>query len=298
MEAAYLARTFNITSSDTILATVPSNHIYGLLYSILLPLVSGASVSLITPTFPNEIIQCLKQTKATVLVSIPAHYRALKESPIAGHHVRLAFSSAGALREQDGLDFYNTTGIAITEIYGSTETGGIALRNRILGKAAFSPYACVAVQIKDEHLWVRSDFLSKELKINANGFFETADRAVWEGQSDFIVLGRSDGIVKVAGKRVDLAELRETLMHVEGVRDAYVFALPVQSGRENEIIALVEGRVTADQINQAAYLHLPPHARPRTIRITDRIPLSSTGKYNHEAIKALFRSGASCSSIG
>ena len=289
MEAAYLAKAFNITHRDTILATVPPNHVYGLLYSILLPLVSGASVSVFTPSFPNEIVQRLLEAQATVLVSVPAHYRALKKSGIPGHKVHTAFSSAGALDEKDGLDFYESTGIGITEIYGSTETGGIARRNRAAGQEAFHPFACVDVRIKDEHLWVRSDFLSSELEKDEKAFFGTADRAAWSDRPGFSILGRSDGIVKVGGKRVDLAKTRETLMQVAGVRDVYVFAMPVQSGRENEIVALVEGRVGMEQLVQAANLHLPHYSRPRNIKITERIPLSSTGKYSHEVIKGLFK---------
>jgi acyl-coenzyme A synthetase/AMP-(fatty) acid ligase len=292
MEAANIKNTFDIKEDDTILATVPPNHIYGMLYSILLPLVAGAKVSAKTPTFPNEIIQHIEETNATVLVSIPAHYRALKDLPLAHHKVRIAFSSAGALSEEDSLGFYNNTGIGVTEIYGSTETGGIAQRNRAKGQATFAPFKCADVKIgKNEQLQVRSHFLSKELVKSNDGFFETADRAQWVDSSGFMLLGRSDGIVKVGGKRVDLAQTRETLLQVKGVDDAYVFAIKVKSGRENEIVALVEGQVTSDRIHQAVNLHLPAHARPRNIKVIDQIPLSSTGKYNRSAIKKIFDAG-------
>jgi acyl-coenzyme A synthetase/AMP-(fatty) acid ligase len=290
MEALNIKRTFDISPRDVILATVPPNHIYGLLYSILLPLVSGASVSTLTPSFPLEIAQSLEKTQATVLVSIPAHYRALKQIPGIRHRVRIAFSSAGALMENDSLDFHKNTGIAITEIYGSTETGGIAQRTRPHGQTGFHPFDCASVQINNEHLGVCSDFLSRELDRNEAGYFETADRAAWEKDSSgFAILGRSDGIVKVGGKRVDLAMTRETLMAVQGVRDVYVFSLPVQTGRENEIVALVEGQVEAEQVIQTANSHLPPYARPRVVKVTHQIPISSTGKYNRDAINRLFK---------
>ena len=289
-EALYLAETYGITDKDTILATVPANHIYGLLYSIMLPLVSGAKVCLRTPSFPNEILQCLYETQATVLISIPAHYRALKKHPMARHQARIAFSSAGALDEKDGIEFTKNTGIPIIEIYGSTETGGIAQRNRSEGQTALHPFACVSVKIENTHLEVRSDHLSDELKKNTAGFFQTADRAEWASPSGFNLLGRSDGIVKVGGKRVDLAGTREALLQVDGVQDAYVYARPVHSGRENEIVALVEGNAAADQLHMAAQQHLPPHARPRIIKTTRRIPLSATGKYNRTAIQRIFES--------
>lgn len=290
MEAVNIKNTFDIKEDDTILATVPPNHIYGMLYSILLPLVTGARVSVKTPTFPNEIIQRIEETNATVLVSIPAHYRALNPLPISHHHkLRIAFSSAGALSEEDSLGFYNNTGVGVTEIYGSTETGGIAQRNRAKGQTTLIPFECVDVQIeKNEHLQVRSHFLSRELFKSDDGFFETADRVQWADSSGFMLLGRSDGIVKVGGKRVDLARTRETLMEVNNVEDVYVFAIQVKSGRENEIVALIEGQVTADQMHQSAKEHLPAYARPRNIKVVKQIPLSSTGKYNRTAIRKIF----------
>ena len=288
-EADNLANTFNITRTDTIVATVPTNHIYGLLYSILLPLVSGAGVSAKTPLFPLEIADCLKDARATVLVSIPAHYRALKETPIAHHNVRLAFSSAGALPEQDAADFFNASGIAITEIYGSTETGGIAQRTRAEGQTALYPFECANVRIEEQHLQVRSPFLSNELPKSGDGFFETSDRAQWSDPPGFSLLGRTDGIVKVGGKRVDLAVTKEALMAVKGVRDVYVYTQAVQSGRENEILALVEGDATTDQLTEAANRQLPPYARPRGIKVTRQMPVTSTGKYRRSAIETFFK---------
>jgi acyl-coenzyme A synthetase/AMP-(fatty) acid ligase len=287
-EALNLSETYGITHKDTILSTVPNNHIYGLLYAVLLPLVSGAKVCLRTPCFPHEIIQGLEETRATVLISIPAHYRALKKQPITRHRVCVAFSSAGALDEQDGIEFTDNTGIPITEIYGSTETGGIAQRNRSEGQTAFHPFECVNVRIEDTHLKVKSEFLSDKLRKDTAGFFQTADRAHWESPSGFMLLGRSDGIVKVGGKRVDLAVIREALLRVDGVRDVYVLARPVRSTRENEIVALVEGNAMADQLHQAAKSILPPYALPRSIKTTPKIPLSPAGKYNRTAIQKIF----------
>jgi acyl-coenzyme A synthetase/AMP-(fatty) acid ligase len=291
MEAVNLKETFQVTPDDTIVATVPTNHIYGLLYSILLPLISGAAVNASTPSFPHEIAGCLEETRATVLVSIPAHYRALRETPLEKHRVRLAFSSAGALPEKDADQFYETTGIAITEIYGSTETGGIAQRTRARGQRALYPFECADVRIENQHLEVRSQFLSKELPKSTNGFFKTADRAQWTDPPGFALLGRSDGIVKVGGKRVDLAVTKEALMAVNGVRDVYVYAQPIQSGRENEILALVEGSASTDQLTAIVNRQLPPYARPRHIKVIPKMPMTATGKYHRTAIEKLFKHG-------
>jgi acyl-coenzyme A synthetase/AMP-(fatty) acid ligase len=288
-EAFFLAETFKISADDKILATVPANHIYGLLYSVLLPLVTGAAVGRNTPSYPKEIAHGLAETKASVFISIPAHYRALKESPVGRHHLRMAFSSAGPLSEEEDRAFFANTGIPVTEIYGSTETGGIAYRKRAEAQVSLTTFSCVDVKIEKDQLWVRSDFLSEELPKNEDGFFQTADRAAPEGTTGFHLLGRSDGIVKVGGKRVDLMQIQELLKGASGVRDAYVFSLPVDSGRENEILALIEGELDEEQLRKSALTGLEAYAQPRRVRIVERIPVSLSGKHDRKAIEKLFQ---------
>jgi acyl-coenzyme A synthetase/AMP-(fatty) acid ligase len=288
-EVSYLAAAFQITARDKILATVPANHIYGLLYSLLLPLICGAAVGPDTPSYPQEIGNALADTKATLFISIPVHYRALRESPVRRHLLRMAFSSAGALAEEDDSAFSNATGIPVTEIYGSTETGGIAYRKRAEGQTSLTTFSCVEVRMEKEKLWVRSDFLSAELTKNEDGFFQTSDRAAPEGSTGFRLLGRSDGIVKVGGKRVDLMQIQELLKCESGVRDAYVFSLPVDSGRENEILAIIEGKIEEERLRTFALKRLETHAHPRRIRIVEKIPVSPSGKYDRSAIENLFQ---------
>lgn len=287
-EAHHLVETFHITCDDIILATVPPHHIYGLLYSVLIPLVCGAQVVAATPTFPNEIAQALEQSQATVLISIPPHYRALKSHLLSRHHLRTAFSSAGALAPEDDLAFHQATGVTISEVYGSTETGGIAVRQRSRGQSALTPFDCVDWKVKDELLWVRSSFLSPELTTDEAGYFQTADRAALDQGQGFNLLGRSDGIVKVAGKRVDLAAVVQALKQIPDVRDAYVFSRAVDKGRENEILALVEGDLEIEKLRAALQPKLEPYAQPRQISVVDRIPVSKVGKYNRAEIEKHF----------
>src|SRR5665647_2897331 len=92
-EALFLAHHFAVSNRDRIVATISPFHIYGLLYSVVLPLVSGATVLAGTPSFPEEILRAVSDQEATVLVSVPAHYRALRDRANLGTSLRLAFSS-------------------------------------------------------------------------------------------------------------------------------------------------------------------------------------------------------------
>ena len=286
-EVDYLVKRYEITSGDRILASVPALHIYGLLYSLLVPLAASARVVAQTPSFPEEIKGQMAATSPTIFVSVPVHYRALRENPPEKGALRLAFSSAGPLAEADATAFSKATGVDLVEVYGSTETGGIATRSRSKGEEGFTPYRCIQWRVAGEHLDVRSAFLSRELPVRSSGWFTVADRVKAHGSECFVVTGRTDHIVKVGGNRVDLEKVRRAIMDVDGVDDALVLANSVETGRDQAVIALVVGRVSDNDVRASLENVLAPHEKPRRIRIVDQIPMGATGKIDRRAIEKI-----------
>jgi acyl-coenzyme A synthetase/AMP-(fatty) acid ligase len=288
-EAIYLGRRFGLGPVDRLLATVPPYHIYGLLFSVLVPLATGAAVLAETLTYPQTIADALTRHRITVLASVPAHYRLLPVALTRRHHLRLALSSAGRLEDEAAAAFQETSGLAVTEVYGSTETGGIAVREHGRPGNPLTPFETVDWRIGRERLRVRSPYLSPELPRDAEGFFRTADRARPLPQGGaFVLRGRADGIVKVGGRRVDLEAVQQRLRQVPGVRDAAVLALAARRGRENEVVAVVEGSVDPTVVRTILAREVEPYALPRRWRVVERLPVSSAGKTDHQAIQALF----------
>ncbi|WP_319407632.1 ASKHA domain-containing protein [uncultured Desulfosarcina sp.] len=286
-EVDYLVKCYAIGSSDRILSTVPALHIYGLLYSLLVPLAASARVVAQTPSFPEEIKRQMAETSPTIFVSVPVHYRALKDNPPDKGALRLAFSSAGPLVEADGTAFSNATGVDLVEVYGSTETGGIATRCRAGAEQGFTPYDCIQWRVAGDSLDIRSAFLSRELPVRSSGWFTVADRVKARDSNGFVVTGRADNIVKVGGNRVDLEKIRQLILGIEGIDDAAVVATPVDSGRDREIMALAVGSSTAARIKLALDKVLEPHEKPRRIDMVAHIPMAATGKVDRRAIEKI-----------
>jgi len=278
-EAIYLSEKFDVSEKDIIISTVPPYHIYGLLFSVLLPFVSSASVMPDIYIFPKEIISVIKKASPTILVSIPIHYKALNQSGMdKDTSLKTAFSSASPLNKTESVEFYNQTGIGITEIYGSTETGGIATRCQAYNEDSFKPFDNIDWKIEDEHLCIKSDFISPSVPKGADDFFITGDRVEYHLTNRFVLKGRSDDIVKIAGKRVDLKEIQHKLMQITVVRNVVVYSVPGDTGRENDIVAVLEGEITEEDVRAFAAENLEHYAMPRRIKIVDKIPVSATGK--------------------
>ena len=286
-EADLLAERFGISPDDLFLSTVPPLHIYGLLFSVLLPLVAGSRVLDRPAYLPAEIASLLAEERPTVFVSGPTHFHALRRTEIKAPDLRLAFSSGGMLDADDGARFADRTGVGVTEVYGSTETGGVATRCRQRGETDWTPLAGVRFDIRDERLLVASDFLSPELPHDERGMFATGDRAEPTAAGHFALLGRADGIVKVAGKRVDLLEVEQKLRSIEGVTDAHVLATESSAGRGGEIAALVVSEHDEQALRKSLAALLEPFAIPHRLLLVDSIPTTETGKRDRDAIEAL-----------
>ena len=140
---------------------------------------------------------------------------------------------------------------ASPKCYGSTETGGIASRVRADGQTDYRPFAGIDVKIEAERLKVRSAYLSPELALDEEGYFMVGDRARATVGNRFELLGRADGIVKVGGRRVDLEAVRQSLEQQPGITDALAISLPVGRGRENQVVAVVEGHPASVGFDQA-----------------------------------------------
>lgn len=286
-EAFFLANQYGVTASDCIMATIPAYHIYGLLFSVVLPLVSSATVLGEVPVFPNEIAQLARENEITLLVSVPAHYRILGGVTLS-RSLRQAFSSAGMLDEANNKDFCHKNKIGVVEVYGSTETGGIATRNRDTDEEFFTPFQTIDWKIVDGCLAVCSPYISPDLAVDVNGFFTANDRVEARGTNQFTLKGRADSVTKVGGKRVDLDEIRLLIKNEPGVKDCVVVALPNPGGRENQIGALIQGDgADTEMIRKGLANVLEPYAMPRRIKTVELIPVTKNGKYDWLGIAEL-----------
>ena len=287
-EAFYLKKKFALSEKDLFVSTVPPYHIYGLLFSVLVPFAAHARLLPDIYTFPQEIISTINKHKASVLVSVPIHYRALKVDNLTTPSLKVAFSSAGALDRSDGLHFYKKTRLGITEIYGSTETGGIATRCISEHTESWRPFDIVSWKLTGKRLSIKSDFASPEMEWDSEGYCLTGDEAREDKDNRFVLLGRADGIVKVAGKRVDLQDVQNKIRTLPTVREAIVVSLPAEKGRENVIAAVVACDLTEIQLRKLMLEKLELYAIPRHIKIVAQISMTATGKIDRRRIEQLF----------
>lgn len=294
-EAQILSTLFSLSQAH-VLPTVPCQHIYGLLMGVLAPLLSGGAFVRQTPLHATHIVQAIEETDATVLVASPAHLKGLvslvDETNLSLPRLRQIVSSGAPLPPEHAQTLALRLGVEVTELFGSTETGGIAYRRP--PAHAWQPLPSVRVAtaaglgmpgLPSDQLLVRSPHAAGE----SDAWFATQDTITLADDGSFIHNGRSDSVVKVGGRRVDLEALRQALLHVPGIADAAVIAMAAAPPRELEIAAVVAAQTVTLQTIRATLLQtFDPVALPRRWRFVDALPLSARGKLPRAELVSLF----------
>ena len=277
-EARLQAELLNVTERDAVLSTVHSQHIYGLIFSVLVPVVSGAVLCRDTPLHAEDVSANITKLAATVLVSVPAHLRSLARAPHDLGTLRLALSSGAPLPPALAAELVPAVG-RVVEVFGSTETGGMAYREPALG-AAWSSLPGVELAVgADELVVVRSPFVSGGV---AEAYL-SADRAVHDA-AGLRFLGRADRVVKVGSTRVDLDDLVEHIKAVPGVRDAAVLPLPSHRARGVDLWAAVAADASVDvtTLRQSLLRDFDPVVLPRVWRLAAALPRDAAGKLKRD----------------
>ncbi len=287
-EAMMLADRFGVGRDTRVVPSVPPHHIYGLLFGVLVPLARGGAFCRDTPLHAEAVAARVADHGATWLVSVPAHLRGLAAldpaSPRLASLTRVV-SSAAPLPARTATMLRERFDLEVTEVLGSSETGGIAWRDR--GQSELwepLPQVTVAADAAGQ-LLVDSPFIDPAGGRPA----VTADRVALAEGGRFRHLGRADGVVKVAGKRVAIAEVNARLLALPGVADAACAAIEVGGARGHELVAAVVGAGwTPAALRQALSGWLEPAQAPRRFRVVGALPREANGKLTRARLLALF----------
>ncbi|HEY3597786.1 MAG TPA: AMP-binding protein [Paraburkholderia sp.] len=291
-----------LVGDAVVLASVPHRHIYGLLFRVLWPLAAGRAFDRSVVTDPLQLQERLRQcgSASAVVVATPAQlsrWTALPGFATLAPAPRAFFSSGGPLTEDTAAEYTAAFGAAPIEVYGSTETGGIAWRRRN-ESAAWRPLAGIDVRrSEDGALNVRSPHLGHD------GWHPTDDAVTFDADGRFHLQGRLDRIIKLDGKRVSLPEIETRLaLHPYVAQAAAVPLAGASRERVGAVVALTEAGVIALRGHGRAALaktlrrHLAAYfdvvVLPRHWRFRIALPFDARGKLPVAAVAAAFEARA------
>ncbi|MCZ6465079.1 MAG: glycosyltransferase [Proteobacteria bacterium] len=308
-EVRYLETRFGdeLGESTRIFATVSHQHVYGLLFRTLWPLAAGRPFCTHAYLQPGELLPRMRRSGDCALMATPTHLRRIKvhvDLPGLAGTCRAVFSSGGPLDEATALAIDSALGSAPHEIFGSTETGGVAWRQAGRGKPrAWTLFAPVHIEREEQdgRLIVTSPFVSvgEETGRAGEARFTMGDRMRPLEGGGFELLGRADRDVKIGEKRVSLPEMEARLRGHGLVAEAALVALeqagemrlaavvvPTEAGRT--AIGAAGRRTVGRILGEHLAADWDRVLLPRAWRYVDELPRDHQGKITAPALASLF----------
>jgi len=300
-EVATLEQLFgDYANGAAVVATVSHQHIYGLLFKVLWPLAAGRAVHAHSVDYPEQLAALLARAPC-VLAASPAHLKRLPEHldwSGARAQLRAVFSSGGPLALDSALAAGQLLGCVPREIYGSSETGGVAWRQRAPERPddeSWQGFPGVDWRLQDDGaLEVRSAHLADD------GWLGLADRARQTAAGRFQLLGRSDRIVKIEEKRISLNAIEAVLLATPLVLDARVLLCDAPAGERQKVAAFIvcsaagrallasQGKLALNrQLQRALGGQVDAVALPRRWRYLEQLPINAQGKTTQALLLAL-----------
>lgn len=281
-EIEFLAERF--AGAGRIVSFTPAHHIYGFLFTVLLPL------RLEVPTLDARAhsVASLQSLlcEGDLLIAFPTLWEAAAQAPPRWPG-RVVGVTSGAPCDPHASAALRASGLAsLVEVYGSTETGGVAWRE---DAAAYRLFPYWSKRDEDSVVkWVGGD----------EGLFTLPDFVDWRDARSFLPLRRRDGAVQVAGVNVYPNLVRSCLMAHEEVADARVRLMEPHEGVRLKAY-VVPKRHDADLASFRAKLErwveerLSAPERPRAFDFGAALPVAASGKPADWPIQAQGRAFAS-----
>ena len=215
---------FEPENFERVIVTVPFIHIYGFLAGLMLPRRLGCEMLLKEEYYPQELM-ALHEHKKSLVVTSPVYIKALLRLKREHDLSNVTFlSSTGLLVEAEVERFEKQYNTKIIQLFGSTETGGVAIKRGV--NPYWEPLKGVSVTKNHEsRMVVDSPYLSSHLfeeKITLmKRPYTTTDIIDLEGKT-FKLLGRANEIIKISGKRISIVELENIIENGLGVADTLI----------------------------------------------------------------------------
>lgn len=265
----------------TLVGTVPAHHMYGFESTVLIALLGGAAFAAERPFFPQDIVRTLAALPhPRVLVTTPLHLKTLLESGLALPRVDLTVCATAPLSPQLAARAEAALGGPLMEIYGCTEAGQVATRRPTVAPE-WRTFRGLVLSGDGEQSVVRGGHVPEPTRL--------ADVLEVLSPTRFRLLGRSNDLINIAGKRSSLAHLNHHLNSIEGVRDG-AFWLPPDPGDGSTVrlVALVVAPGLAREALLAALRQRVDAAfLPRRILRVDELPRDPSGKLPAQRLAAL-----------
>lgn len=262
------------------LGTVAWDHMYGRLWMDMLPKALGAKADPDVIRTPEELLAKMSSSGRVVLVTTPTfldRFAAYADQYDVPRTVVEIVTSGSLLTKEVSDRAERVFGVVPRQIFGSTETGGVAWRRFGESSEPFDWEVFPDVNVSecsDTRIRVWSPYSFEQGYVMGDGVELSGDAR------SFRLMGRLDRLVKINEERVNLEEM-EGKVRALGFGEC---ALAKVSGRHGEFLGCVLAKpsLTAPrtplELRKMLLPVFPKGTVPKRFRIVEELPRNEQGK--------------------
>lgn len=269
-----------LASIKSIVCSVPPQHMFGLETSVMLSLTHAIPVLDRRPLLPADVKAAFERVDAgAVWIATPLHLRALVSAGDEVPNCRVVIASTMALDAAVAAQSERLTNAPVLEIYGSTETGAIAMR-RTATDTRWRPVDEVRIDTTESSTQVWGSHFPSPQKLT--------DQIETDEDGNFKLLGRHGDLIKIAGRRASLAGLNLLLNDLPGLTEG-VFYQPA-TGAPADRLMLIHTGPPLDLLATERWLRerMDPVFLPRAIISVLSLERTDTGKVSKAVLDRIY----------
>ena len=310
----YAREILNVTPDDIFVGSPPLAFTFGLGGLAVFPLRFGATATLLENASPANMIEIIETYKATISFTAPTAYRAMLAAMQQGANLsslRAAVSAGETLPAPVFKDWVEKTGKPILDGIGSTEMLHIFISNRFGDAAPAStgkPVIGYEAKIVDDDMKERPRGEVGELAVRGptgcryladkrqeayvrDGWNLTGNSFAQDENGYFHFAARNDDMIISAGYNIAGPEVEAALLAHPDVKECAVIGAP-DEGRGQIVeahVVLKDGVIAGvDEIKllqDHVKATIAPYKYPRSVKFTDALPKTATGKIQRFRLK-------------
>lgn len=304
--ASMLKKIYNLSCDDTVLSMVQPQHAFGLENS-LAAIYSGSTLIIKKDFSHNQILRLIEEKVCSVIVGVPYQYNLLVQinKKILVNRLRYLLSAGAPLKKEINTAIYELFGIPITQIYGSSELGAIAINVDIAKEFQYEsvgkPLSEVTIKIIDEkdcilpynhigEIVIKSPYCTNgylgtfDIDNDAymhDGWFFSGDLGYVSEKNYLFITGRKKNVLNIAGKKVSPEEVEKVIKKLESIEDVKVESEKNSLYGEAILAKVVmkrESKLSENEVLNHCKKCLSDYKIPRKIIFTDKLEYTATGK--------------------
>ena len=309
-----------LTTDSAVLAVLPLFHAGGLDVWANPTFHWGGQVIVMRSFDPLQVLRLLgdPQTGVTHFLGVPAHFlfmSQLAEFEAATFNPDLVAYVAAAPMPLAQLQVWAAKGLAVSQLYGMTETVGTAVclePRDAIRKAGSAGRPCLHIALRlvgtdgDDvprgeigEIWMKGPSVTpgywqrpKETAAAiTDDWLHSGDAAIIDDEGYITIVDRWKDMYISGGENVYPAEVEDVLYRLAAIAEVAVIGVPDERWGEvgRAIIALKPGHtLTESEVMQHCNTNLARYKHPRSVRFVEALPRNATGKVHKPTLRTQF----------